>query len=205
RLTIDAAHSLVVVGIVSDATSKIAEPAQALMLYTPWRPNARPYQPFLKVDDAGSGVARRAASAVSQRFAGAVAAPQTVQEELTQLTDAFQRVGQVVGIMAAITAILAICGVYGVVALAARRRLKEMGIRLALGARPRDVYRAMILPNARPLALGLGLGALFATVAAIGADRLLAALGLAVAVTIAMLVPARRATAVDPASVLRQE
>jgi len=221
RLTIDAAHSLVVVGIVSDATSKIAEPAQALMLYTPWRPNARLYQPFLKVDDAGSGVARRAASAVSQRFAGAVAAPQTVQEELTQLTDAFQRVGQVVGIMAAITAILAICGVYGVVALAARRRLKEMGIRLALGARPRDVYRAMILPNARPLALGLGLGALFATVAAIEADRLLAAefpvrlldppafllagLGLAVAVTIAMLVPARRATAVDPASVLRQE
>src|SRR6185312_8464711 len=109
----------------------------------------------------------------------------------------------------------------GVVALAARRRLKEMGIRLALGARPRDVYRAMIIPNTRPLALGLGLGALFATVAAIEADRLLAAefpvrlldppafllagLGLAVAVTIAMLVPARRATAVDPASVLRQE
>jgi putative ABC transport system permease protein len=221
QLTIDAKHSLAVVGIVSDATSKIAEPAQALMLYTPWRPNARLYQPFVKVDDAGNGVVRRVTAAVSERFAGAVAAPQTVQEELTVLTDAFQRVGEVVGIMAAITSILGISGVYGIVALAARRRLKEMGIRLALGARPSDVYRAMIVPNARPLALGLALGALFATVAAMESDRLLAAefpvrlldppafllagLGLAVAVTIAMLVPARRATAVDPAVVLRQE
>ena len=96
-----------------------------------------------------------------------------------------------------------------------------MGIRLALGARRRDVYRAMVAPNARPIAIGLVLGALFATVLAVESDRLLApvfpvrivdpvaflvaALGLAAAVTIAMLLPARRATVVDPALVLRQE
>ncbi|HEV8449354.1 MAG TPA: ABC transporter permease, partial [Gemmatimonadaceae bacterium] len=45
RLTVDATHSLEVVGIASDASSEIAEAAQALMLYTPWRPNARLYQP----------------------------------------------------------------------------------------------------------------------------------------------------------------
>jgi predicted permease len=221
RLIVDATHALVIVGIVADASSKIAEPAQALMMYTPWRPNARLYQPFVKVDDAGSGVVRRVSALVSERFAGAVAAPRTVAEELTLMTDAFQRIGEVVGLMAAITAILAIVGVYGVVALAARRRLKEMGVRLALGARRMDVYRAMVAPNTRPVMVGLAVGAVFTTVLALESDRLLAAvfpvrivdpiafllavLGLAASVLIAMLVPARRATSVDPAVVLRQE
>jgi len=221
RLTIDATHTLAVIGIASDASSEVAEHVQASMMYTPWRPNTRLYQPFVKVEDAGSGVVRRASSLVSERFAGAVAAPRTVEEEMRLLTDAFQRIGEVVGLVAAITAILAIVGVYGVVALAARRRLKEMGIRLALGARRMDVYRAMVAPNVRPLATGLVLGALFATVLAVESDRLVAAvfparlvdpvaflfaaLGLAAAVTIAMLLPARRATVVDPALVLRQD
>jgi predicted permease len=221
RLILDATHSLAVIGIVADASSEIAEPVQALMMYTPWRPDARLYQPFVKVDDAGSGVVRRVSSVVSERFAGAVAAPRTVEEALTLLTDAFQRIGEVVGLMAGITAILAIVGVYGVVALAARRRLKEMGIRLALGARRMDVYRAMVAPNVRPVATGLAVGAAFTTVFALESDRLLAGvfpvriadpiafvlavLALATSVTIAMMVPARRATSVDPALVLRQE
>jgi len=222
RLTVDATHQLTVVGIVADASSKIAEPVQALMMYTPWRPNARLYQPFVKVEDAGSGVVRRVSTVVSGQFAGAVVAPRTVEEELLLITDAFQRVGQVVGLMAGITALLAIVGVYGVVALAAKRRLKEMGIRLALGARRRDVFRAMVAPNARPVTIGLLAGAAFTTIFAAESDRLLggggfpvrildpiafvlAVLALAAAVTIAMLLPARRATAVDPAVVLRQE
>ena len=221
RLAVDATHTLVVVGIASDASSMIAEPAQALMMYTPWRANARLYQPFVKIEDAGGGVARRLSSLVSERFAGAVAAPRTVEAELTLVGDAFHRIGEVVGLMAAITAILAIGGVYGVVALAARRRMKEMGIRMALGARAADVYRAIVVPNARPLAIGLVLGATFATAAALESDRLLAAvfpvrlvdptafllaaLALATAVSIAMFLPARRATRVDPAVVLRQD
>jgi ABC-type antimicrobial peptide transport system permease subunit len=144
-----------------------------------------------------------------------------VEEQLTVMVDTFQRIGEVVGLMAAITAILAIVGVYGVVALAARRRLKEMGIRLALGARRMDIYRAMVAPNARPVASGLVAGAVFATVLALESDRLLAkvfpvrlmdpvafvfaALGMGAAVAIAMLLPARRATVVDPAVVLREE
>lgn len=221
HLTVDASHALVVIGVVADASSKVAEPVQALMLYTPWRPDARLYQPFVRVDDAGSGIARRASSLVSERFAGAVAAPRTVEDELSMMTDAFQRVGAVVGLTAAITALLAIVGVYGAVALAARRRLKEMGVRLALGARRMDVYRAMVAPNVRPIVTGLAAGAAFTTVVAIASDRLLVAvfpvqvvdpiafvfavLGLAASVTVAMLVPARKATSVDPALVLRQE
>ncbi|HEV8446578.1 MAG TPA: FtsX-like permease family protein, partial [Gemmatimonadaceae bacterium] len=221
RLTVDASHSLEVVGIASDASSEIAEAAQALMLYTPWRPNARLYQPFVRVEDSRSGVIKSLTSLVSERFAGAVVAPITVDEKLRLLTDTFQRIGQAVGVVAAITAVLAIVGVYGVVALAARRRSKEMGIRLALGARRMDVYRAMVSPNARPVTRGLVTGALFTAAMAVASDRVLAqefpvkivdpiafvlaALALAVAVSIAMLLPARRATRVDPAMVLRQE
>ncbi len=221
QLAIDATHTLDVVGVAADATSEVAEPVQALMVYTPWRPNSRLYQPFLRVEDARSGVARRVASLVNERFAGAVVTPMTVEEQLTRLTDAFQRVGEVVGIMASITAVLAIVGVYGVVALAARRRLKEMGIRLALGARRMDIYRAMVAPNARPVVIGLIVGALFTTGMTFESDRLLAqefpvritdpiafvvaGLALAAAVCVAMLVPARRATSVDPALVVRQE
>jgi predicted permease len=221
QLTVDATHTLSVVGIVSDAPSEIAEPVQAIMMYTPWRANARLYQAFLRVDDSRSGVIKRVSALVSERFGGAVAAPVTVEDQIRFLTDAFRRIGQAVGIMAAITAVLALVGVYGVVALAARRRLKEMGIRLALGARRMDVYWAMVAPNARPVVTGLIAGALFATALAVGSDRLLAQVfpvrmadpvafvvagfALALAVVVAMMVPARRATAVDPASVLRQE
>jgi ABC-type antimicrobial peptide transport system permease subunit len=79
----------------------------------------------------------------------------------------------------------------------------------------------MVAPNARPVVGGLVVGALFATAMAVEADRLLAqefpvkivdpiafviaALALAAAAALAMLVPARRATSVDPALVLRQE
>jgi ABC-type antimicrobial peptide transport system permease subunit len=96
-----------------------------------------------------------------------------------------------------------------------------MGIRMALGARRMDVYWAMVAPNARPVVTGLAVGAVFTTLLALESDRLLAGvfpvrlvdpiafllavLGLAASVTIAMLVPARRATSVDPALVLRQE
>ncbi len=123
--------------------------------------------------------------------------------------------------MAAITAILAIVGVYGVIALAAKRRLKEMGIRLALGTRRSDAYRAMVVPNARPVVMRLIVGAMFATAMAVESDRLLAqhfpvrlvdpiafvlaGLALAAAAAVAILVPARRATTVDPAVVLRQQ
>jgi putative ABC transport system permease protein len=219
RLRVDANHAFVVIGIVSDASSRIAEPVQALMMYSPWRPSARLYQPFLRVEDARSGVVRSVSSRVSERFAGSVAAPRTVEEELNLVTDAFQRIGVMVGLMAGITALLALVGVYGVVALAARRRLKEMGIRMALGARRADVYRSMVAPNARPVLIGLVVGALFTTVLAMESDRLLAALfpvrivdpiafvgavlALAVSVIVAMLVPARKATSADPALVLR--
>ena len=45
------------------------------MVYTPWRPSERLYQPFLRVDDSRNGVVQRVSSLVNERFSGAVSAP----------------------------------------------------------------------------------------------------------------------------------
>ena len=221
RVALDREHALEIVGVAADAPSDFADRAQALMVYRSWRPDERLYQPFVRAGRDPDLVGRAAAGAIVQQFAGAVASPRTVEAQVRLMTDAFQRIGVVVGSVAAIAALLAIVGVYGVVALAAKRRLKEMSIRIALGARPAHVYRAMVQPNARAVAMGLVIGAILATALAALCDRLLAAvfpvrvvdpiafvvagLSLAAAALVAMLVPARRVASLDPARVLRQD
>jgi ABC-type antimicrobial peptide transport system permease subunit len=113
---------------------------------------------------------------------------------------------------------LASVGVYGVIAYATTRRRYEFGIRLALGARPRDVTTTIVREGAR---LG-AIGAIAGVVIAAGASRALAAqlygisphdpLSYAVAVAvigmaavIAAWWPARRAVHAAPLDALRAE
>jgi len=114
--------------------------------------------------------------------------------------------------------ILASLGIYGVIACSVAERKKEIGIRVALGARPSEV-RGMILAQGLKLtALGLALG----LAGAAGATRFIegflfsvrasdpltyvttCAVFLAIAM-VASYVPARRATRVDPIVALREE
>ncbi len=114
--------------------------------------------------------------------------------------------------------ILACVGIYGVMAFAVAQRTHELGLRMALGARPVELLR-MVLGKGMGLALGaVGLG----VVVAVGVTRAMTSLlfqvsaldpvtfiGVAVLLSgIAMAacwVPARRATKVDPIVALRNE
>jgi predicted permease len=126
--------------------------------------------------------------------------------------------GVLFGAFAGAAVLLAVVGVYGVIAYAVAQRVRELGVRLALGARPRDVAALMLRDGARLAGLGLGVG----LVLALGVTRVLGAtlqgvsphdpavfLGvttvLGAAALIASWIPARRAARVDPAHSLRAE
>jgi len=113
---------------------------------------------------------------------------------------------------------LAIVGLYGVTSCAVAQRTHEYGVRLALGALPRDVWRLVLRQNAPVLAVGLLVGAAASLAGAkllggllyeirptdIGTFAGAAAL-LAMVSMLAVLIPARRAARVDPMEALRCE
>ena len=125
---------------------------------------------------------------------------------------------EVLGLLAAVALALAAVGAYGVMAYTAAQRVREIGIRLALGATQQDVFRMVLGGGFLLAAIGVAIG----LPAAYGVTPLLRAVddtldagdGLAytgVALVLfavalgASAVPAWRVMRVDPASVLRNE
>jgi ABC-type antimicrobial peptide transport system permease subunit len=122
-----------------------------------------------------------------------------------------------IGVFASLALALAVIGVYGVMSYDVIQRVREIGIRIALGADPQSVLALVLGAGLKMAALGIVAGALiafgFARLAGgllfgvtpydpltyVGLATLL--LGLAVAAT---YLPARRATALDPLASLRE-
>ena len=129
------------------------------------------------------------------------------------------RVGAIqAGGMGLLGLMLAIVGVYGVVSFGASLRTREIGIRVALGAQPRDVLRLILGQGLQLVAGGLVVG----LAVSVGMSRVLAhflplvdaadwitfaavAAGLAALALVACYVPARRATRVPVMTALRHE
>jgi putative ABC transport system permease protein len=121
-------------------------------------------------------------------------------------------------LFAGIALLLTAVGLYAVISYAVSQRTREIGIRMALGARPADILRTMAGEGLRMTALGLTLGLSAAFLATRWLTALLfevtphatasfaalpIALGLVAAV--ACWIPARRAARVDPLVCLREE
>jgi predicted permease len=119
---------------------------------------------------------------------------------------------------AGLALVLAAVGLYSVVAYTTRQRVKEIGIRIALGADRTDVLRGVVLDGLRPTLIGIAIG----TAAAISLSHLLATLIFGVEATdvrtyvavagllatvgvLASIIPAYRATLIDPVRALRDE
>ena len=113
---------------------------------------------------------------------------------------------------------LAALGLYGVIAHAVVRRTREIGIRMALGATPRDVLRLVVRQGAVPVGVGAAAGVALAFAAARATAGVLfgidatdplawggAVVTLAAVGALAHAVPARRAVRVAPAAALRVE
>jgi len=121
-------------------------------------------------------------------------------------------------VFAGLALVLAAVGIYGVLSYSARQRTHEMGIRMALGARPSDVVKLVVGQGFKMTLVGLGIG----IVGALVLVRFLAGLLFGVkstdpltfaAVSVLLLavgmlaayIPARRAAKVDPMVALRHE
>ena len=125
---------------------------------------------------------------------------------------------QVTGAMGLLGLILAVVGVYSVVSYAAAQRTQEIGIRMALGAEPKDILSLILRQGLAVIVIGIAIGLLvsfagtraFASMfTGVGAfDPLTYSLVVALLVGVALLacwVPARRAMRVSPLTALRYE
>jgi ABC-type antimicrobial peptide transport system permease subunit len=122
------------------------------------------------------------------------------------------------GVMGAIGAVLAITGIFGMAAYSVSKRLRELGIRVAIGARPMETLRAALGRPVRLLALGSAAGLLLGFLAsrilsfivyeATPRDPFVLAgvvLAMALLGLIATWIPAQRALSLDPIKLLREE
>jgi predicted permease len=143
---------------------------------------------------------------------------QTLQQALAENRWPYRVFGSMFTIFAVIALVLSAVGIYAVTAYSVTERTQEIGVRMALGAQPRQVSWLILRQGLVQLTIGLALGTAGALAAAPILQTLLVQIkpsdpatlaGIALvftAVTIcACLIPARRATRLDPLAALRVE
>jgi putative ABC transport system permease protein len=142
----------------------------------------------------------------------------TMQERVEETWATPRLMSFLLGTFAGLALLLAVLGLYGVMAYNGARRMREIGVRLALGARRRQILTMMLGQGMRLLAIGMVIG--FA--GALAASRVLRSLLFEVSATdplaylavtlllaavaaVACWFPARRASRLDPMVALRTE
>jgi predicted permease len=209
-----------VIGVVDDGKYVSLTEPQHPYMYVPSRQMYRPRM-TLHVRTSGAPLAMAAAvrGEVSSVNRDVPAYNPAALATYVEASIAQQRiVARLLMIFGAIALAVAAVGVYGLTAFTTARRAKELGVRVALGARPNDLVRMLVVQSAVLIGTGLAVGtatAFFITrlVKALlfgvtPGDPLSFAAGgalLAVATLFATIIPARRAMRVDPLAVLRTE
>lgn len=213
---------LVVVGIARDTRSEHFGVLDGPRLYTLRDPQALPGLLLVRFSGDAAPIAAAIADIVKSLDSTQTGAPSTIWDFLETNAMEMRSLARIIVFMAGVAVLLAITGVYAVLTFAIRRRTREFGIRMMLGATRQLIFRAVMLRGVRQIAVGLVCGFALAMPAAWAFDRLtkrstirigafdltnyalsgLILLGVALA---AMLLPALRATQVDPAETLRSE
>jgi predicted permease len=161
-------------------------------------------------------VLRREMSAIDPSSTGLTAMP--LSDYISAAWFAPRLASLFLGVLGVISMLLAGVGLYGVMAYSVGRRTREIGIRMALGADPGGVLQMVMKRGLRLALSGIAVGLAIALIATRQIEPLLyrvspadpvsiagAALFLIVVAVLASLIPARRATRVDPMIALRQE
>ncbi|HTP86686.1 MAG TPA: ABC transporter permease [Bryobacteraceae bacterium] len=142
----------------------------------------------------------------------------TMEERIERSTANDRLIAGLSAVLSTMATLLAVIGLYGVMAYTVTRRTREIGIRVALGARGSGIAGRVLREAGLLVAIGLALGGgasiwlgqfvksqLYGVKPADPETILLAAFSLAVVAGIAAFLPARRAAAISPMTALREE
>ena len=214
------ANSFEIIGVVKDANYFNIREAVETMIYVPvWRLSANAVTLCVRAN----GSPEVLPNAIRQEVAGLdraipVLQTLTLEDQFDNTISQERTVTSLSSFFGGLAVLLAALGLYGVMAHSVTRRYREIGIRMALGAKSGTVLWLVL----RDTAWMIGIGALIGLPAAFALTRLvqsflygltpqdplsivLATVGLILVTGLAGYIPARRATLVDPMIALRYE
>jgi putative ABC transport system permease protein len=211
---------ITIVGVVSDSRQLGLHQAPPPILYIPYGQFPLPFTNIAVrsalSDDAVVSLLRSELAAIDPDLPFARITPLRSIVDRSMEQPRFRT--RVLGLFAVLALVLAAVGVYGVISFSVTRRSREIGIRMALGARPGQVLFSMMREGALMAIVGVGIG----LAGSVAATRLLAnflfgvtatdpvtfavvAVALFTVAIVASYLPARRALRVDPLAALRSE
>ena len=209
-----------VVGIVSDARRQSLDRPPRPAVYLPYSQFVLPYMgAVVRTDQGAAATASAVKAAVAQVDPDLpIGDVKTIEQIIDDSTGQPRFRSFLIASFASLALLLAAVGVYGLISFTVTQRVPEIGVRLALGANPWQVFSLVIGQGLRLAAIGVALG----LVVAVAATRLVQgllfntsatdpviyaslALLLLTMAAVACYVPARRAMRVDPMSALRSE
>lgn len=209
-----------IVGVVGDVKNIALQEATTGQIYAPFPQTPWPFMAAIVRTSGDPAPALAALGRLLPKLDASLAAfdVKPLTRYVRRVTATPRFTAALIGGFAALALVLAAVGLYGVMAHTVVQRRREIGIRVALGARPSDVRGLVVGQAFRLGAVGVAIG----LVGALAATRVLASLlfgvsawdpvtfaaicaPVAAVVLIAAYLPARRATKVDPAAALRTE
>jgi predicted permease len=211
-----------IVGVVRDVRPSLHAEPGAMIYFPTHQPPSFPAPPrSIAVRVSGdAGVATAAVRASIQRTE-----PGLLIDSVSTMSAAFDRdvarerlIAYLASSFAFLALLLACIGLYGVLSYTVARRTQEIGVRMALGARPGDLMRMVVGDGSRVVLGGLALGIIAAMMVGRLVTTLLAGVTASDPITLAVVgvslivvalaasyIPARRASRIDPAVALKTE
>jgi len=210
---------LTIVGIVGDVHQEGLEAPPPPTAYVDLFQRPEPWMTVAILSDADTRLVTSAARGVLQELDPEIPAKFQTLPQIYAASLGSRRFNVLlIGVFGIVALLLAITGTFGVMAYSVSRRTREIGVRVALGARSRDVLGMILGQGMRAILIGIAIG----LAGALALTRTLASLLFGVSATdpltfvavvalligtalVACYIPARRATRVDPMVALRYE
>ena len=209
-----------IVGIVADARARGARREAIVETYLPyWHSTQRGMNIILRTAIAPLSVAPALRGAISSIDPTVpLSTLSTLEEIVGDSIEVPRFIATVATVFAGLALLLAALGLYGVMAYVVTQRTQEIGVRLALGATPSGIFRLVAADGLKVTAIGIAIGLTGAIAVSRSLETLLfevrpgdpltlagTSVALFAVAALACVVPARRATRVDPVVALRQE